>query len=160
MLAVVSPLENNTGRDGRDQGREMVVFSMGDDFPDFSDDNLLESIDFDDLFVGMDDQDMLPDLEMDPELLAGEFSLSCGEDSSEFNNNSVTSFSGDQKVEELISRKEEVVSKRDGRNEATNQTRKPKETDRSKSSSDKSKSSSQGKRKVKVNKSRVSLNKI
>ncbi|XP_071701592.1 transcription activator GLK1-like [Rutidosis leptorrhynchoides] len=153
MLAVVSPLENNTGRDGRDhQGMEMVVFSMGDEFPDFSDDNLLESIDFDDLFVGMDDQDMLPDLEMDPELLAIEFSPSGEEDSSEFNNNSVTSFSDDQKVDELISRKElEVVSKRDGRSEAsTNLTRKHKETDRLKSSSNKSKSSSQGKRKVKV----------
>lgn len=152
MLAVVSPLENSTSRDGRDhQGAaEMVGFSVGD-FPEFSDDNLLESIDFDDLFVGMDDRDMLPDLEMDPELLAGEFSLSGGEDSSEFNNNSVTSFSGDQKLEDLISKKEEVVSKRDGRNEAVATNPAPKETDRGrKSSSDKSKNSSQGKRKVKV----------
>ncbi|KAI3718526.1 hypothetical protein L6452_19400 [Arctium lappa] len=153
MLAVVSPLENtNTSRDGRDQGAEMVGFSVvGDEFPDFSDDNLLESIDFDDLFVGMDDRDMLPDLEMDPELLAGEFSLSGGEDSSEFNNNSVTSFSADQKLEDLISRKEEVVSKGDRRNEAVATNPARKETDRGrKSSSDKSKNSSQGKRKVKV----------
>ncbi|KAJ9562916.1 hypothetical protein OSB04_008076 [Centaurea solstitialis] len=136
MLAVVSPLENNTSRDGGDQ---MVGFS--DDFPDFSDDNLLESIDFDDLFVGMDDRDMLPDLEMDPELLAGEFSLSGGEadSSSELNNNSVTS--SHQKLEDLVSRKEEGV--------ATNPA--PKESDRGrKSSSDKSKNSSHGKRKVKV----------
>lgn len=156
MLAVVSPLENNTGRDGRNQGGEMVGFSVGDDFPDFSDDNLLESIDFDDLFVGMDDRDMLPDLEMDPELLAaGEFSLSGGEDSSDqFNNNSTNSFSSSEhKAEDLISRKEEVVSKRDRRNEAvaTNPAQKEKETDRGrKSSSDKSKNSFQGKRKVKV----------
>ncbi|XP_071701555.1 transcription activator GLK1-like [Rutidosis leptorrhynchoides] len=154
MLAVVSPLENNnTGsRDGRDhQGCEMVTFSMGDEFPDISDNNFLESIDFDDLFVGMDDQDMLADLEMD---LAGEFSLSGGEDSSEINNSSVTSFSGDHKVEELMSKKVlEVVSKRDGRSEATtnpNPNRKRKEISRSKSPSGKSKSSLQGKRKVKV----------
>ncbi|XP_076901470.1 transcription activator GLK1-like [Bidens hawaiensis] len=147
MLAVVSPLENNTtGRDGRDQG------GFSSDFPDFSDDNLLESIDFDDLFVGMDGQDMLPDLEMDPELLAGEFSLSGGEDSCEFNNNSVTSFSSDKKHEELMSTKE-VVSKKDGGHEAeaTNIVPKEKETNLGiKSLSDKSKSSSQGKRKVKV----------
>ena len=152
MLAVVSPLENNTGRDGGDQ---MVGFSIADDFPDFSDDNLLESIDFDDLFVGMEDRDMLPDLEMDPELLNGEFSLSGGEDSSDQFNTSVNSFSsGDLKAEDLASRKEEVVSKRDRRNEgvATNPGHKEKESDRGRKSSDKSKNSCQGKRKVKVNK--------
>ena len=140
MLAVVSPLDNNTGRDGRDnhQGGDMVGF---DDFPDFSDDNLLESIDFDDLFVGMDDdddRDMLPALEMDPEL----FSFSSGkeEDSSDNNNinnnnnnnnNCVTSLS--RVEEDFNSRKEDVVSKSPN----------PKKSS--------SKNSSQGKRKVKVN---------
>ncbi|PWA98627.1 GBF's pro-rich region-interacting factor 1 [Artemisia annua] len=139
MLAVVSPLDNNTGRDGRDnhQGGDMVGF---DDFPDFSDDNLLESIDFDDLFVGMDDdddRDMLPALEMDPEL----FSFSSGreEDSSDNNNinnssnnnnNCVTSLS--RVEEDFKSRKEDVVSRSPN----------PKKSS--------SKNSSQGKRKVKV----------
>ncbi|GJV62001.1 transcription activator GLK1 [Tanacetum coccineum] len=140
MLAVVSPLENNTGRDGRDthQGGDMVGF---DDFPDFSDDNLLESIDFDDLFVGMDDdddRDMLPALEMDPEL----FSFSDGREeassdnnninnNNNSNNNCVTSLS--RVEEDFKSRKEDDVI-----NKSPNQK---------KSSS---KNSSQGKRKVKV----------
>lgn len=65
MLAVVSqPTAGNNNRDGRDKPCETVLGSH-----DFPDDNLLESIDFDDLFVGMDD--MLPDLEMDPELITG-----------------------------------------------------------------------------------------
>ncbi|XP_038902676.1 transcription activator GLK1 isoform X2 [Benincasa hispida] len=52
-----------------------------DDFPNFDDDTiLLDSINFDDLFVGINDGDVLPDLEMDPELLA-EFSVSGGEES-------------------------------------------------------------------------------
>lgn len=80
MLATVSPLENNNSRDGW----EMVTFS--------DDDNLLESIDFDDLFAGMD---MLPDLEIG------------GEDSNcEFEFNIIN---GDQK--DLTSSRKEVVSK-------------------------------------------------
>ncbi|KAH6833916.1 GBF's pro-rich region-interacting factor 1 [Perilla frutescens var. hirtella] len=54
------------------------------EFPDFSSGNLLDSIDFDDLFLGISDGDVLPDLEMDPEILA-EFnsSVSGSEESSE-----------------------------------------------------------------------------
>ncbi|XP_021773809.1 transcription activator GLK1-like isoform X2 [Chenopodium quinoa] len=87
MLAI-SPLRSN--KDGNNKGGTMEAnFSMGtDDFPDFSGTNLLDSIDFDELFMGMHDGDVLPDLEMDPELLA-DFSISTGEDeSSEFNNSS------------------------------------------------------------------------
>lgn len=53
----------------------METFSItdGNEFPDFNTGNLLDSIDFDDLFVGISDGDSLPDLEMDPEILA-EFS--------------------------------------------------------------------------------------
>lgn len=50
-----------------------INFSIngGDGFPDFADSNLLDSIDFDDLFIGINvDGDVLPDLEMDPEILA------------------------------------------------------------------------------------------
>ncbi|KAI3815638.1 hypothetical protein L1987_15315 [Smallanthus sonchifolius] len=127
MLAVVSPLGS---KDGRDEGCE----SVGKNFTEFSDENLLESIDFEDLFVGMDVQDMLPDLEMDPELLTGEFSHSGREYSCELNNNSVTC---DKKNEDLTS----GASKRDGTIEAV---------DTRVNGGTKSKNSSQGKRKVKV----------
>ncbi|XP_022877226.1 transcription activator GLK1-like isoform X3 [Olea europaea var. sylvestris] len=76
MLAV-SPLRNTNN----ERESEMEAFSMGgDEFPDISSGSLLDSIDFDDLFVGINDGDLLPDLEMDPEILA-EFSLSSGEES-------------------------------------------------------------------------------
>lgn len=76
MLAV-SPLRNpKNEREG-----EMEVFSLDDgEFHDFSGGNLLDSIDFDDLFLGISDGDVLPDLEMDPELLA-EFSITTSEES-------------------------------------------------------------------------------
>ncbi|XP_041991605.1 probable transcription factor GLK1 [Salvia splendens] len=76
MLAV-SPLRNpRNEREG-----EMEAFSIDEsEFPDFSGGNLLDSIDFDDLFLGISDGDVLPDLEMDPELLA-EFSASASEES-------------------------------------------------------------------------------
>ncbi|KAK4769816.1 hypothetical protein SAY87_030348 [Trapa incisa] len=81
MLAV-SPLRNTNDDEHQSQGSmEGGDFSIGSgDFPDFSDGNLLDSIDFDDLFIGIHDGDVLPDLEMDPELL-GEFSASGGEES-------------------------------------------------------------------------------
>lgn len=76
MLAV-SPLRNpKNEREG-----EMESFSMEEnEFPDFSGGNLLDSIDFDDLFLGISDGDVLPDLEMDSEILA-EFSVSASEES-------------------------------------------------------------------------------
>ncbi|KAG9146697.1 hypothetical protein Leryth_005033 [Lithospermum erythrorhizon] len=68
------------------RNNQMASFSImkGEDFLDFSsstDCNLLDSIDFDQLFdVGINEGDVLPDLEMDSEILA-EFSLSGSEDS-------------------------------------------------------------------------------
>lgn len=65
----------------------MVEFSSlgsggGDNFSgDFSAGDLLESIDFDDLFVGFDDSDTLPDLELDTVDMLAEFSVAGGEDS-------------------------------------------------------------------------------
>ncbi|XP_057537463.1 transcription activator GLK1 [Amaranthus tricolor] len=93
MLAV-SPLRSNT-KDGNKGGPMDPNFSMGsEEFPDFTGANLLDSIDFDDLFMGMHEGDVLPDLEMDPDLLA-EFSLSTnttvGDDSSDVNNSSAMS---------------------------------------------------------------------
>ncbi|KAK2663171.1 hypothetical protein Ddye_001745 [Dipteronia dyeriana] len=92
MLAVsAAPLTNNN-KDER-QGEMVESFTMDVDaheFPDFSDANhVLDSIDFDDLFVGMDDGDMLPDLEMDPEIL-GNFSLSGGEESDIINTSALS----------------------------------------------------------------------
>lgn len=77
MLAV-SPLRNpKNEREGEMEGG----FSLDDnEFHDFSGANLLDSIDFDDLFLGISDGDVLPDLEMDPELLA-DFSITTSEES-------------------------------------------------------------------------------
>lgn len=80
MLAV-PPLRNISN----ERNNEMESFSImeGEDFPDFSSSgcNLLDSIDFGELFdVGINEEDVLPDLEMDSEILA-EFSLSGSEDS-------------------------------------------------------------------------------
>ncbi|RVW46793.1 Transcription activator GLK1 [Vitis vinifera] len=158
MLAV-SPLRStNDEREG-----EMESFSIGaDDFPDFYEGNLLECIDFDDLFIGIHDGEILPDLEMDPEILA-EFSVSAGEESDV--NTSVT----EKKVEDnpkkeeedkvsdtgsgsglgygsSSSRGEEIVSKR-SESVATNAS--PKEVEKGRKSSAQSKNP-QGKRKVKV----------
>nr|XP_043623508.1 transcription activator GLK1-like [Erigeron canadensis] len=181
MLAVMSPLGNNnntntnTNKTSRDERCEMIGFSVGEvEFPDFSDDNLIESIDFDDLFVGMDEgaaDMMLPDLEMDPELLAsaaGDFSLSGdGEDSNssnhQFNNNTSVDSVSVYGVDEYISTKQEQVAAaaedvniRDG-SSCRNNNPSRKDTDETdigggrKSSSTSSKNnSSQGKRKVKV----------
>ncbi|KAG6661543.1 transcription activator GLK1-like isoform X1 [Carya illinoinensis] len=148
MLAV-SPLRNTKDEN---QG-EMESFSVcGNDFQDFSDGNLLDSIDFDDLF---NDEDVLPDLEMDPEMLA-EFSVSGGEESEMNTSTSVeklednTKKEEDDKVSGLNSspsnRGEEIVSKRD---ESVVMNPPPKEADKGRKSSKQSKNS-QGKRKVKV----------
>lgn len=127
MLAVLSPLRNTT-KDGSQE--EMESFSMGSttittgDFGDLSEGNLLESINFDDFFVGINvDGDILPDLEMDPEMFA-EFSVSANGEESEMN--SSASLENNSKVEEKNSKKdyedktscsgqgsEEIASKRD-----------------------------------------------
>lgn len=101
MLAVSTLRSTNKDEN---QG-EMESFPQ--EFPDFSDANLLDSIDFDDLFVGINDGDMLPDLEMDPEILT-DFSISCGEES-EIN----TSVSVD-KAEDDNMKKEDEADKMSG----------------------------------------------
>ncbi|KAJ4729747.1 Two-component response regulator-like APRR2 [Melia azedarach] len=99
MLAV-STLRN-TNKD-ENQGQMVESFTIDtQEFPDFSDTNLLDSIDFDDLFVGINDGDVLPDLEMDPEILA-DFSVSGGEES-EIN----TSVSVENKVGDNLKKEEE-----------------------------------------------------
>ncbi|GMN53864.1 hypothetical protein TIFTF001_023004 [Ficus carica] len=108
MLAV-SPLRDTT-RDEKQGEVESSTFSIngcgGDGFPDFADSNLLDSIDFDDLFIGINDGDVLPDLEMDPEILA-EFSASGSEEFSEVN----TSVSVEKPTDDHdIAKKEDKVS--------------------------------------------------
>lgn len=91
MLLAVPSLTNT--KDEREEEMETIF----GDFPDFSG-NLLDSIDFDDLF---NDGDVLPYLEMDPEMLA-DFSLSSSHEGSDMN----TSVSL-EKLEEYNPRKEE-----------------------------------------------------
>lgn len=99
MLAV-SPLPN-TSKD-ENQGEMASTFAIDThEFPDFSDTNLLDSIDFDDLFAGINDSDVLPDLEMDPEILA-EFSAGGGDQESEMKASASV-----EKVEENNFKKEE-----------------------------------------------------
>lgn len=81
MLAV-APLRNP-----RDETAGEPKFSIIDDeFPNLSGDNLLDSIDFDDLFIGMEDQDhVLPSLEIESDDIFAEFSVSGGDESAETN---------------------------------------------------------------------------
>ncbi|XP_022877229.1 probable transcription factor GLK1 isoform X2 [Olea europaea var. sylvestris] len=153
MLAV-SPLRNTNN----ERESEMEAFSMGgDEFPDISSGSLLDSIDFDDLFVGINDGDLLPDLEMDPEILA-EFSLSSGEES-EINTSTPVSVSvekvdeggveksaSDTGSESSLIIEKESVSKRE-ESAVVNQSHK--EADKRGKSSAQSKNQP-GKRKVKV----------
>lgn len=146
MLAV-SPLISNNGKEG-----ETENFSL--DFDEFSCGNFIDDIDFDDIFIGIGDGDVLPDLEMDSDMLA-EFSLSGGEDS-EFNPSlSDGKIDQDGKIEEddrgsgsgpglNTNQGEEIVSKRQ---ESVTVNSSPKEVHKNRKSS----KSSHGKRKMKVN---------
>ncbi|CAL5342672.1 unnamed protein product [Camellia sinensis] len=156
MLAVSALRSTNDERE-----EQMEGFSIGgnDDFPEFSGGNLLDSIDFDDLFVGFSDGDVLPDLEMDPEILA-EFSASGGEES-EMNTSSAEKADDNSRKEEedkvsgsgsgsgsgsSLNQGEEIVSKT-GESVGVNPSKK--ESDKGRKSSAQSKNP-QGKRKVKV----------
>jgi len=162
MLAV-SPLRNTPAtKDESQEQMESYSTIFNGEFPDFSEGSLLESIDFDDLFVSIDDEDVLPNLEMDPEILA-EFSVSgSGGEESDVN----TSVSN-EKVEDSIHRKdeedkfsgldsslstrgEEIVSKRDESVVVNPVPNKDGEKGR-KSAAHAKNNNNQGKRKVKVN---------
>ncbi|ESW21803.1 hypothetical protein PHAVU_005G100700 [Phaseolus vulgaris] len=168
MLAV-SPLRS---RSDEEQG-EMESFSIGtDDFADLSEGNLLESINFDDLFMGInDDEDVLPDLEMDPELLA-EFSLSeeseivssvsvANNKSDDRNENNIVitetqdeviaaNFCSDSGSNSGSSRGEETGNKSDESTHSVGVNPSPKESEKGRKSSSHSRNNQQGKRKVKV----------
>ncbi|XWS54136.1 hypothetical protein CRYUN_Cryun10bG0062900 [Craigia yunnanensis] len=159
MLAV-SPLRN-TNKDENEGEMESFTISS-EEFPDFADGNLLESIDFDDLFIGIDvEGDMLPNLEMDPEILA-ELPASGGEESEMNTSVEKTDEDDNQRKEEedkvsgsdsgsglgsSSSKGEEIVSKR----EEPKAIKTPsKDTDKRRKSSAQAKNNNQGKRKVKV----------
>ncbi|XP_058752291.1 probable transcription factor GLK1 [Vicia villosa] len=171
MLAV-SPLMNTRDESQREMEESLSIETC--DFADLSEGTLLESINFefdDDFFVCFDEGDVLPDLEMDPEMLA-EFSLSGGEESEM--NSSITMVDNNKfcddhhdgnnivSVEKKLqeeekqgsssdsgsSRGEEIVSRRD---ESVVVNPLPKENEKGrKSSSSSQKNNHQGKRKVKV----------
>jgi len=158
-------------RSTRDEEQgEMESFSIGtDDFADLSEGNLLESINFDDLFMGInDDEDVLPDLEMDPEMLA-EFSLSeeseivssvsvANNKSDDRNENTrekqdeiiAANFSSDSGSNSGSSRGEEIASKSDESTHSVVVNPSPKESEKGRKSSTHSRNNPQGKRKVKV----------
>lgn len=80
-----------------------------DEFPDFSDHgDLLDIIDFDDLFGVAGD--VLPDLEIDPEILSGDFSDHMNASSTI---TTTTSDKTDSQGETNKGKGEEVISKRD-----------------------------------------------
>ncbi|XVE49973.1 hypothetical protein DITRI_Ditri01bG0124600 [Diplodiscus trichospermus] len=160
MLAV-SPLRNTTKDENKGEMESFTISS--EEFPDFADGNLLESIDFDDLFIGIDvEGDVLPDLEMDPEILA-ELPAGGGDEESDMNTSveKTDEVSNQRKEEEdkildsgsgldsSSSKGEDNVSKRE---EPIAVNKIPSnDTDKGrKSSSAQSKNNSQGKRKVKV----------
>ncbi|XP_057460937.1 transcription activator GLK1-like isoform X1 [Actinidia eriantha] len=129
MLSISSL--RNSAKDEREREMESFLMEGGEGFPDFSDGNFLDmSIDFDDLFIGIKDGDVLPDLEVD----LAEFSASGGEESE--------SVSGGK----VAGGKEEIVSKRE---ESVSRNVNPLGVKGRKSSAQ-SKNNSKGKRKVKV----------
>lgn len=144
MLVVSAVTNTKDERAGALEG-----FPIGiDEFPDFSDGNLLDSIDFSDLFMGIDGGDALPDLDMDPEMFA-EFSSSGGEESE-------VNTSSDKKIKESSSEeKKSSTSNLHKQGEEIVSTRKePISVNRSQKGREKEKKThsknTQGKRKVKV----------
>ncbi|KAK7405007.1 hypothetical protein VNO78_06131 [Psophocarpus tetragonolobus] len=165
MLAV-SPLRSI--KDEKKQG-EMEGFSMATtddvDFGDLTEGNLLESINFDDLFVGIDvDGDVLPDLEMFGEFsVSGEESMnSSGEENSkvEMNDQNIITVSKKEEEDKTSSaasaqhlgsnRGEEIVSKRDQSVVSNIPPPKGRKSSSTQSKNDSSSNNPQGKRKVKV----------
>ncbi|XP_058218214.1 probable transcription factor GLK1 [Rhododendron vialii] len=142
MLAL-SPLRCCSAKDEKEGEALLESFMMGgNEFQSFcSGSNLLESIDFDDLFVGIDDGDVLPDLEMDSEMFS-EFSISSGGEELE----AQEKIDGSKKEEEDRVSGSEIGCKRE---ESVRVNSSKKAGDKGRKSSGQSKSS-HGKRKVKV----------
>ncbi|KAJ6683359.1 hypothetical protein OIU85_007083 [Salix viminalis] len=109
LMLAVSPFRNTaTTKDESQEQMESYSTIVNGDFPDFCDGDLLESIDFDDLFVSINDKDVLPNLEMDPDEILAEFSVSgSGGEESEMN----TSVSTEKVEDDGIRRKDDEEDK-------------------------------------------------
>lgn len=119
MLAL-SPARNATRDDCCDgESSEFLATSCGftidpeEDFPEFAEHgDLLDIIDFDDLFGVAGD--VLPDLDIDPEILAGDFSDHMNTSSTITTSSSEkTDSQGETNNKGISGKSEEVVSKRD-----------------------------------------------
>ncbi|KAE8706213.1 hypothetical protein F3Y22_tig00110403pilonHSYRG00206 [Hibiscus syriacus] len=147
-MPAVSPLRNTS----KDESKgEMASFTISsDELPDFADGNLLDSIDFEDLFIGIDvEGDVLPDLEMDPEVLT-EFPAGSSGEEPEMNMVRKTAEDGNRKKEE---ENKVSSSNKENNNENINKRENPKvvKAPSKKSSSEaKNNDNNQGTRKVKV----------
>lgn len=152
-MVAVSPLRNTRNDENKGKMESFSIISS-EEFPDFAEGNLLESIDFDDLFIGIDEGDMLPDLEMDPEILADLPTSRCDVEESMNTSGEKTDEDSSQRKEEeeeedktsgsgtgsSSSKGEEVFSKREESNAVKGR----------KSSAAQAKNNHQGKRKTKV----------
>ncbi|KAE8669715.1 hypothetical protein F3Y22_tig00112225pilonHSYRG00084 [Hibiscus syriacus] len=149
MLAV-SPLRN-TSKDESKGETESFTFSS-EEFPNFAGGNLHESIDFEDLLLGIDvEGDVLPDLEMDPELLA-EFPATSSGEELEMNMMRKTDEDDNRKKEEenkVSSSKNENLNKRENP-KVVKAPSKDGYKGRKSSSKAKNNNNNQGTRKVKV----------
>ncbi|MBA0842553.1 hypothetical protein Goarm_002373 [Gossypium armourianum] len=160
MLAV-PPLRNTRNDENKGKMESFSIISS-EEFPDFAEGNLLESIDFDDLFIGIDEGDMLPDLEMDPEILADLPTSRCDVEESVNTSVEKTDEDSSQRKEEeeeedkisgsgsgsSSSKGEEIFSKREEPN-AVDKTPSKYAVKGRKSSAAQAKNNHQGKRKTK-----------
>ncbi|KAE9457683.1 hypothetical protein C3L33_10405, partial [Rhododendron williamsianum] len=150
MLAL-SPLRCCSAKDEKEGEALLESFLMGGNefLQGFSSGSLLEGVDFDDLFAGIDDGEWLPDLEMDSEMFS-EFSISSGGEELE----------AQEKIDDSKKEEEDRVSGSEigcKREESVGVNSSKKAGDKGRKSSGQSKSS-HGKRKVKVRLSVLVMN--
>ncbi|KAG5545208.1 hypothetical protein RHGRI_017631 [Rhododendron griersonianum] len=150
MLAL-SPLRCCSAKDEKEGEALLESFLMGGNefLQGFSSESLLEGVDFDDLFAGIDDGEWLPDLEMDSEMFS-EFSISSGGEELE----------AQEKIDDSKKEEEDRVSGSEigcKREESVGVNSSKKAGDKGRKSSGQSKSS-HGKRKVKVGLSVLVMN--
>lgn len=150
MLAL-SPLRCCSAKDEKEGEALLESFLMGGNefLQGFSSGSLLEGVDFDDLFAGIDDGEWLPDLEMDSEMFS-EFSISSGGEELE----------AQEKIHDSKKEEEDRVSGSEigcKREESVGVNSSKKAGDKGRKSSGQSKSS-HGKRKVKVRLSVLVMN--
>lgn len=143
MLSVSSLTSPEDEIHEKDEG--LPPFSVGLD--EFSDGSLLDDISFDDLFIEINDGDVLPDLEVDPEIFA-EFSTS----GSDLNSSSSSTIERKEKEEKTDEEGCKIQSKGESRREESVVTANSVSSDanRGRKLGSAQVKASQGKRKVKV----------